>query len=1060
MTKARIVGEGRYRLQSVIGRGAHGEVYQALDLDTDERVALKLIRVEGENKNIAETLFRKETDALEGLNHPHIVKMLSSFVNDDRSEFGIVLELVQGGLNLGSFLEEVAFGRQARRDVPWRIKRLLDILGAVKAAHARNIVHRDLKPTNILYSPAGLKVTDFGIARVLKHYAAATPDLTLRSYCTPPYASREQLDQEEATFASDLYAFGVLAVALLTFRLPEKGFKRSHLPERLQALRDEMDDKHATTYQSLAELIDQLMEEQPVRRPHLPEIQFALEQALNDLTEKPTVGVHLTWKAKDCLADINPRYRNNESLALEDLNASLCGTYRMEERDGERRSRVYLYGRTLQVTTVLDSADQEQLVAVDIRTHVPEIHENRRKEATPLPFLLDFGKGNAKNLLDLLYDHQHEQMQVQEEQQERQEIFKIASLLLQSQRRRLARVALACTREAPGDTEGWHDDREFLVLHIVAAKPLLENEEPAFSSVTSEITSLLEDELLNVLNEQAIAKLKRTVIGRVHNFNAKTRTLVIRREKNTRIPDEDLVLTITNGATESSLSRQEYALRQFIEGKTVNERLSELITHPERNRVDSYMPVELIQTLEPRRDTSDLVGRILSARDVFLVQGPPGTGKTTLIAEVMAQILNENPVARILLTSQANEAVNNALDALRDLAKKHQKDWTILRDVSERRADKDARYGLDQSFSDWAIATEVNSQRACRFYEEQQGTNAVRVKSILKKWTDNLEKYSDVKRDYATAAHVYGATCLRVPALDKVLSEVEFDWVIVDEAAKATPSEVLVSIIRGKRILLVGDHRQLPPYLDTEAADDLKEKNIELEEARRSLFEDLFSNIPSTNKYTLRRQYRMHSSIAVFVSHIAYDDIGGLETGPNVDRDRDMVLPRYSSEQRVFWLDTSFGREIKERNETSYENPEEARFINAELRRINAELEGSGQPYSVGVIAPYAKQIARLTQEIVPDASTWKNLQIDIDTVDAFQGKQKDIMIYSMTRTSTGRPWRFIADRQRLNVAFSRAKRLLIIAGHLDAAKNTPELWEIINRISEQNIRRIEGVVS
>lgn len=243
-------------------------------------------------------------------------------------------------------------------------------------------------------------------------------------------------------------------------------------------------------------------------------------------------------------------------------------------------------------------------------------------------------------------------------------------------------------------------------------------------------------------------------------------TLVLTREKNARVPDEDLVLTVTNGATESSLARQEYALRQFIEGKTVNERLSELITHAERNRLDNYLPVTLIQPLEPQRDTSDLVGRVLGARDLFLVQGPPGTGKTTLITEVMAQILNENPVARILLTSQANEAVNNALDALRELARKHGKDWTILRDISERRAGKDARYGLDQSFSDWAIATEVNSRRAYRGYESQHRESADRVKTVLQKWTNNLEKYSDVKRDYATAAHVYGATCLRVPALE------------------------------------------------------------------------------------------------------------------------------------------------------------------------------------------------------------------------------------------------------------------------------------------------------
>lgn len=193
MTKPRIV-DGRYRLQSIIGRGAHSEVYQALDLDGEERVAVKLISIEGHNQDIAETLFRKEVDALDGLVHPNIVQLLNSFVNEQRTEFGIVLELAPGGMNLGRFLTDIASGMQVRRDIPWRIKKLLEVLSAIKAAHQRNVIHRDLKPTNILYTPNGtLKVTDFGIARILKHYAASKlPEHTLRNYFTPPFASHEQ----------------------------------------------------------------------------------------------------------------------------------------------------------------------------------------------------------------------------------------------------------------------------------------------------------------------------------------------------------------------------------------------------------------------------------------------------------------------------------------------------------------------------------------------------------------------------------------------------------------------------------------------------------------------------------------------------------------------------------------------------------------------------------------------------------------------------------------------------------------------------------------------------
>lgn len=1058
MTRSKIVN-GRYRLQDVIGRGAHSEVYQALDLDTDDRVAVKLISIEGHNQDIAEALFRKEVDALDGLIHPNIVQLLDSFVNEQRTEFGIVLELISGGKNLGNYIADVKNGAQAKKDVVWRIKKLLEILSAIRAAHQRNVIHRDLKPTNILYtSNATLKVTDFGIARVLKHYASSkTPEYTLRNYFTPPFASHEQRLQEETTFASDLYAFAVIAVALLTLKTPSESFSRDDLEEALQPFRDELGHKFGESSAIVGNLIKELLDPVPSQRPHLPEVQFALEKLQSDLVDKPTVGIKLTKRVRDNLAEINPRWRNSETLALEDLNSSLCGTFNVQQRDGNKVSEVQLFGRTLQVKSLIDQADQEQLVAVAARTDIPEFHDRKKKQALPLPFLIDFGQGNAKDLLDLLFDHQVENKQLQEEKRERQELFSVAHELLQSQRRRLSKVALACTRVPLKDTEGWHDDKEFLVLRVIAAKPVHEFEEPTFSKIASDVISLMENEILSILNEDAIAKAGRLFVGRVHSFDSQKRQLVIKVNSQSKLPEE-LVLTITNGATESSLSRQEIALRQFVNGKTVNSKLSDYITHAERNHLSPYLPVDLIQKLEPKRDISDLVGRILAAKDIFLLQGPPGTGKTTIIAEVMAQILNSQPNAKILLTSQANEAVNNALDALRELSRSNGKDWTILRDVSERRMEKDGRYGLDQSFADWIIATEACSEIASIEYcKSVDLERAQAIRSALKKWTENLERYSDVKSDYAAAAHIYGATCLRVPALEQLLGDVEFDWVIVDEAAKATPSEVLVSIIKGNRILLVGDHRQLPPYLDSEAERDLKERGIEAEDAKRSLFEDLFERIPPQNRHTLRRQYRMHSSIAAFVSQIAYEDIGGLETGVDVDDARKIVLDDFQGEKRVYWLDMPFSQEQREKNETSYFNIDEARFINSQLKKIDDELSLKGERYSVGIIAPYAKQILKLKQEVVPEASSWKNLSIDIDTVDAFQGKQKDIMIYGMTRTKSSTPWTFIADRQRLNVAFSRAKRLLILVGNLEAAKNTPSLREIINRIPTENIYTQKG---
>lgn len=154
---------------------------------------------------------------------------------------------------------------------------------------------------------------------------------------------------------------------------------------------------------------------------------------------------------------------------------------------------------------------------------------------------------------------------------------------------------------------------------------------------------------------------------------------------------------------------------------------------------------------------------------------------------------------------------------------------------------------------------------------------------------------------------------------------------------------------------------------------------------------------------------------------------------------------------RLFWLDVPDGREKQRDGSRSYFNEAEAHAVHRELRAIDEEALGNGVRYSVGVIAPYAQQIALLRDMIKPESRQWKALEIDVDTVDAFQGKQKDIIVYSTTRTAR-RPWRFVGDEQRLNVALSRAKRLVLVVGHREAAHLTLELAPILAAIPPHNV--------
>ena len=225
----------------------------------------------------------------------------------------------------------------------------------------------------------------------------------------------------------------------------------------------------------------------------------------------------------------------------------------------------------------------------------------------------------------------------------------------------------------------------------------------------------------------------------------------------------------------------------------------------------------------------------------------------------------------------------------------------------------------------------------------------------------------------------------------------------------------------------------------------LRENEIDVERASKSLFEDLFERTPQTNRATLRRQFRMHRSIGKLVADLYYPEIG-IEHGVPDDK-RTLGLVGFSGDQRVFWLAVAEGRERQTEGSTSRWNHEEIVAIEQMLTGWEAELRGKGMSYTVGVIAAYDDQRAKLLDRIRPgNPQRWKALRIRIDTVDAFQGKQDDIMLYSMVRANTSE-LRFIADRRRLNVAFSRAKRLLVIVGHRDTAKLQPDLHKVVDAI-------------
>jgi superfamily I DNA and/or RNA helicase len=284
---------------------------------------------------------------------------------------------------------------------------------------------------------------------------------------------------------------------------------------------------------------------------------------------------------------------------------------------------------------------------------------------------------------------------------------------------------------------------------------------------------------------------------------------------------------------------------------------------------------------------------------------------------------------------------------------------------------------------------------------------------------------------------------------------VEYDWVIVDEAGRATPPEILVPLVRGKKILLVGDHKQLPPVVDITLSDEdkqkyeLNEKSLEI-----SLFEDIFHRADEQIRTILG--YRMHNGIGSLVSNVFYDKA---VQNADITEELEHNLSQWQSKS-VVWLSTSLKDDRFEKTVgKSKKNELEAKLITENCENIENELRRMNKSLSLGVISGYSEQKLLLEQLINPkDKTRWEKLSIEIDNIDAFQGQEREVVIYSVVRSNKKRDIGFLKDYRRLNVALSRARKLLIIVGDHEMAAEA-NTYDEMNPFAEvlKNIQKTDS---
>ena len=498
----------------------------------------------------------------------------------------------------------------------------------------------------------------------------------------------------------------------------------------------------------------------------------------------------------------------------------------------------------------------------------------------------------------------------------------------------------------------------------------------------------------------------------------------------------------------------------------------------------------------------------LYADELALIQGPPGTGKSTAIAEIIWQHIRKEPKQKILLTSETNLAVDNAIDRLKNGQNNVVKP---IRFGNTDNLESEGYFYSLEAIENWQKSNSNENNTVSQWVNNI--ANRVKyqddelIDSALDKWKNHLQKpNNETKRlfaeKYLEYVNLIGATGSSIGKLNSEnkwtsffrsylnvfnrksyqendykscnRTNINFDTVIMDEASKATPPELALPVLFGKKSIIVGDHRQLPPMIDGEEIKDLLvsigekalAKTLSHKEFEISQFERLFKNIDDSIKGTFDTQYRMHPAINEAILQF-YKDDGGLKCGLPLEETYHNSFDKWDSryhglqykniltpETHTIWVNVTTPEIQEGTSRVNFGEIEAIDNILNVLKNSSGKNEfdqwlsnKSLEEKQIGLISFYGKQIHYIKKMLKEKHS---EVPIRLSTVDRFQGMERNIIIVSMVRSNKlasfqgqqpdeiygelGYPSQeslgFAESPNRLNVALSRARRLLIVIGN------------------------------
>lgn len=435
----------------------------------------------------------------------------------------------------------------------------------------------------------------------------------------------------------------------------------------------------------------------------------------------------------------------------------------------------------------------------------------------------------------------------------------------------------------------------------------------------------------------------------------------------------------------------------------------------------------------------EAVSFAISQKDVAIIHGPPGTGKTTTVVEVILQAVKQQQ--KVLCCAPSNVAVDNLVERLAknkvkvlrlghparllESIQKHSLD-AVLAHSDNTNIISDIRKDMDKAFNEIKKARDKGQRSNLRreigeLRRELRTREETAISQILKR--------ADVILATNTGASDDGPL--------KHLPNDHFDLVVIDECAQALESSCWIALLKARKCILAGDYKQLPPTIKSQSA---ASKGLSV-----SLMERLIKKYGDSVVRMLTTQYRMNSAIMQWASEQMYQ--GKLIAHPSVEKHllRDLAGVADVEETRIplLLVDTA-GCGLNEMENTDEQSKGNQGEVDIVALHIKALTEAGVQVKDIAIIAPYNLQVDLLRQKL-----SHKYAELEIKSVDGFQGREKEAVVLSLVRSNRKGEVGFLAEDRRINVAVTRARRQLVVVCDSQTVRNHDFLKSLVDYMSK-----------